>query len=480
MFDVLKRHQIQVLREAGHAQSNVARLSGVSEQAVRRIEREPPVANLAEPVDLGGRPIGRPSKVEPYQKFIDDLLRSEPDLMSLEVLRRARLVGYAGGKTALYELIAAHRPPKTVFTMRFEGLPGEFSQHDFGQVDVRFMDESRLRVHFFALRLKYSRWAQVTLVPDERVESLVRPLVEHFQAWGGVPLMAVFDRPKTVALKWGRDGVVTEWNTTFAYVTLDLGVGVELCWPHSPQQKGSDENLVGWVKGSFFKQRRFLDDADMEQQLAEWHEETNTRRPSRATGVPPAERMAEERKRLRPLKVAPENLALRIPIYVGPTATVLHDTHIYSMPPDAAGFAGTLYLHRDRVRIVAGKFDVAHPRLFEKGAKSTLPEHLATHVAAMAGKRGKRYLMRQHLLDVGQEALEYLTEITHRRPRAWASEVEQLHEFLQRHGPEALRRAFGQAIAAGVFGVEYVSRYLRHPKCASVPPRPFEQETLPL
>ena len=88
--------------------------------------------------------------------------------------------------------------------------------------------------------------------------------------------MAVFDRPKTIALKWGRDGVVTEWNPTFAGVALDLGIGVEVCWPYRPQEKGSVENLVGWVKGSFFKQRRFLDRADLERQLRDWLTEANT------------------------------------------------------------------------------------------------------------------------------------------------------------------------------------------------------------
>ena len=65
------------------------------------------------------------------------------------------------------------------------------------------------------------------------------------------------------------------------------------------------ENLVGWVKGSFFKQRRFLDEADLERQLAEWHEEVNVERPSRATRVAPAARIAEERARLRPLEGRP-------------------------------------------------------------------------------------------------------------------------------------------------------------------------------
>ena len=55
--------------------------------------------------------------------------------------------------------------------------------------------------------------------------------------------MAVFDRPKTVALKWGRDGQVTEWNAVFAGVALDLAVGIEVCRPFNPEQKGSIENL---------------------------------------------------------------------------------------------------------------------------------------------------------------------------------------------------------------------------------------------
>ena len=72
--------------------------------------------------------------------------------------------------------------------VRFEGLPGEFSQHDFGEVEVRYQDDRTETVHFFASRLEYSRWVEVTLVSDERVESLVRALVDHLAAFGGVPL----------------------------------------------------------------------------------------------------------------------------------------------------------------------------------------------------------------------------------------------------------------------------------------------------
>jgi transposase len=420
------------------------------------------------------RGIGRPSKAEAFRALVTSILAEEPGVLSLEILRRARLEGYAGGKSALYALIAALRPKPVRPIVRFEGLPGEFSQHDFGHVDVRFMDGSTKRIHFFASRLKYSRWVEVSIVANEQVETLLRTLVEHFEAFGGIPLLAVFDRPKTVALHWAKDGAITEWNPTFAAVALDLGMGVEVCWPRRGNQKGSVENLVGWVKGSFFKQRRFLDGEDLLAQLAAWRLEVNAKVPSRATGVTPAARMVEDRARLRPVKVSSADLALRIPVVVGPTGYVLHDTHQYSMPPDAIGIAGTLFLHRERVRIIAGRHSAVHARLFERGAKSTLPEHRAEAVAQVSGKRGKRYLMREHLLEVGGAALDYLTELVHRRPRAWVTEVERLHALLQQHGPDALRFAFERAVASQTFGAEYVGHYLRHPEPA------VRQEVLPL
>jgi transposase len=463
MIDMLKRHEIQVLRRADHTWSEIAALSGVSEKTARRIAAEVPVISVDNAEERARRHVGRPSKAEAYREVLVQALAEDPGLRSVELLHRARLAGYTGGKSAVYALAQTLRVRAVASLVRFEGLAGEFSQHDFGEVWVTFQDGTETKVHFFASRLKYSRWVEVTLVPDERVETLVRALVEHLAAFGGIPLVTVFDRPKTIALKWGRDGVVTDWNPTFAGVALDLGIGVEVCWPYRPQEKGSVENLVGWVKGSFFKQRRFLDRLDLERQLRDWLTDANTTRPSRATGVPPGARIAEDRERLRPLKVAPADLALRIPVSVSPTGVVMHAGHPYSMPPDAIGLPGTLYLYQDRVRIIAGRFSADHARQFQPGASSILPEHRAQRVAAVSGKRARRYLQRQHLIDLGAAALAYLTELTHRRPRTWIPEVERLHALLQTHGDAALRTAFERGLAEQAIGAEYIAHYLGAP-----------------
>ena len=51
------------------------------------------------------RPPGRPSVVAPYAPQVTQWLREDPDVSAAEILRRVRLAGYRGGKSALYELV---------------------------------------------------------------------------------------------------------------------------------------------------------------------------------------------------------------------------------------------------------------------------------------------------------------------------------------------------------------------------------------
>jgi len=51
------------------------------------------------------QPRGRPSIVARYAPQVTQWLREYPDLSGVEILRRVRLAGYRGGKSALYELV---------------------------------------------------------------------------------------------------------------------------------------------------------------------------------------------------------------------------------------------------------------------------------------------------------------------------------------------------------------------------------------
>ena len=133
MLSLLDRHKIQVLREAGHEQTDVARRLGVSVATVRRVEREATVEHVDDRAEHRARHIGRPSKSAPFAERVRAWIEAEPELPTLELLRRARLEGYDGRKSAFYGLVAGVRPARTAPLVRFEGLPGELSQHDFGR-----------------------------------------------------------------------------------------------------------------------------------------------------------------------------------------------------------------------------------------------------------------------------------------------------------------------------------------------------------
>jgi transposase len=456
----LKRHEIQVLLKAGFSVTDVAQRSETSADTVRRVRSEEAVTHTDDGAARKARRVGRPSKAAPFSTQVSGWLAQEPELPTQELLRRAKEAGYSGSKTAFYALVAGLRPSQVVPIVRFEGLPGEFSQHDFGHVDVTFVDGRKVRVHFFASRLKYSRFARVTLVKNERVETIVRCLARDFVDFGGLPLMAVFDRPRTIVRKGGKGREVEAFNDTFAQAIVDLGVGLEMCAPRSGNQKGSVERLVGWVKSSFFKPRKFLDEADLEAQLAAWHVEVNTKTPCRATGVIPEMRRQEELPRLRPVKVFPETLALRVPVFVGPTAEVMFEGVPYSMPPKATHVAGTLFLYEHHVRIVAGRFEVEHRRRSKGDPPAPLPEHRAQKIAAVHGARAKLYEKRQQVLNLGPAALALLTEITHREPRLSRRRVEELFALLEEHGDEALRAAITTTVRDGVLTVVGVRRAL--------------------
>lgn len=451
MYDAMKRHEIQILKEAGLSAVQIAKKAGVSVRTVWRILND----SSPTPKDA----VGRKKVAEPFSVQVQAILNNEPDLPTVEILHRVKQQGYASSKTPLFDLVARLRPVCRTPLVRFEGLAGEFSQHDFGQVRVRYEMGMTETLHFFASRLKFSRWAHVLLTPDERIESVVRGLVAGFESFGGVPLVGVFDNPKTIVI--ARSAPIIEWNPTFGQVALDFRFAPELCAPRRGNQKGAVERLVGWVKNSFFKVRRFHDRDDLTGQLGAWLKETNEVRPSRATGVPPMARIQEERRRLRPLAFAPNEYALRFPITVGPTAMVEYEGFRYTLPPEAIGMPGTLFLYPQRVKIVARHFVVEHPRFPENGTTCYHPEYRAAMLAKVSGERGKLYFKRQQILELGGSAETFLTELVHRRPRTWKGDVERLYAELQNHGGPALLNALRTACERGCFGAEYVSEILK-------------------
>jgi hypothetical protein len=70
MIDMVRRHEIQVLRRAGHSMVETAKLVGVSQSSVQRVEAEGAVSSFDTATERSKRQLGGPSKAEPFRSFL--------------------------------------------------------------------------------------------------------------------------------------------------------------------------------------------------------------------------------------------------------------------------------------------------------------------------------------------------------------------------------------------------------------------------
>ena len=122
-------------------------------RTVQRVVEENAITTIDNAAERARREVGRPSTAEAFREVLIQPLTEDPALKSIELLNRAKQQGYTGGKSALYALAQSVRTRVVTPLVRFECLAAEFSQHDFGEVLVRYQDETEEVVHFFA-----SRW----------------------------------------------------------------------------------------------------------------------------------------------------------------------------------------------------------------------------------------------------------------------------------------------------------------------------------
>ena len=114
MLGLLKRHEVEVLLKAGHKRTEVARLTGISRSSVQRVSGEAAIEHFDDTAERQKRRIGRRRIVNSFHETISDILEKQPDLPSLHILRQVQNLGYSGGKTVLYAVVASLRRIKVV------------------------------------------------------------------------------------------------------------------------------------------------------------------------------------------------------------------------------------------------------------------------------------------------------------------------------------------------------------------------------
>jgi transposase len=454
MLRYMERSTIYYLKQKGWTNVQIAEFTGHHRDTIARV--------LREDVEKKPKTRNRSSAVAVFDAQIREWL--DKNLLVTRMLELARGDGehpYSGGETAFYDYVrkvrrARKQTPRDL-AVRFEGVPGEFLQIDWGEVRDMAATSPALAGqtrYFFAARLKYSRFMYVSFHTDMREETLLRCLIAAFQAIGGIPWVVVTDNMKTAVL--GRNEQFEPvWNPAYQKLAAEFKFHPEACAPASGNQKGTVENLVKFVKGNFIAGRTFHDDADLAEQCTQWLRSVNTERPSDATGQPPAVLLAQEQAQFGPLPAQAADYGFFDCVVGSREGLVAIETNRYSVPAHLIGRALTARIHTSRIDLFADHQLVAtHMRSREQHRRIVNPAHF--EAAFRTKPRARVMVYRDWLCELAPPVTVYVRELCHKRRAEMKEQMLALYELAQQVGNADFVAALELAAEQQMYGAEYV------------------------
>src|SRR5439155_19788087 len=131
------------------------------------------------------------------------------------------------------------------------------------------------------------------------IESFLEGHARAFEWLEGVPRECVYDNLRSVVARRERDEIV--WNQRFLHLRGHYAFHATACTPATPREKGSVEAAVRYLKTGFWPARRFASLGELDRLYADWRDEVCNRRRHASGRFLVEQRLAEERRALRPL-----------------------------------------------------------------------------------------------------------------------------------------------------------------------------------
>jgi hypothetical protein len=367
----------------GLSQREIHRRTGIHRDTIRKA--------LASPVppSYGPRP-PRASKLDRFLGTIEELLADEPRLSGVRIREELEGLGYMGGKSILDDLLRELRPrflPPLRSFQRSRYRPGELAQFDLCEPrpEIPVGWGQTRRGYLVTCELPYSRAFAGALVFSKEFPDIAFGMMRCPVRLGALPGKLVWDREGAIAARGHpSEGLLAFCGQlALGWVILDAG---------DCQAKGALERSHRFLHGNFEAGRRFANPLDFPHQLDGWCERINARI-HRTTRAVVAERLAEERKRMRPLPRVLPDTDRRFVAHIAQQPYLRFDRNDYSLDPHLVG--RRVEVRASQAEVAASCLDMGelafrHARVFAGGLAFIDP----AHQAALEVLRGARRRLR--------------------------------------------------------------------------------------
>lgn len=458
---------ILVLSQRGHGIRAIARLLGISRNAVRRALR----ASARRPAQLetGEK---RKSRLDEHRERIAALLGKYPRLTAMRVHEEIQKHGFEGSIYIVRRLVRRLRPKPVIEPYdRIETNPGFQAQADWSPYSIDIGGQV-VTAHALSVTLCYSRVLFVAFFSSEDLASLLAGLIQAFHYFGGAPVVIVFDNPTSIVA--ARLGPVVVFQERLCAIARHYGFNPRATRVRHPRDKAKverpfqdiDANFV-YARGPFESYEHL--NRDTRTRLEKWnarvHDTTHER---------PIDRLAVERQALLPLPAKDYDTRITIPVGVSADFTVPFNGVRYSVPPRLAGERGIVRADESWVEFLyEGNVVARHARSRTKGTRIVLEEHRAElralrreahreaierRAGGVADPDGYDRRVRDFLLAFGDMGEKYLAALVATFRGGARHELRRTLEVRDRIGDEAFRAALARAATYGAAGGAAIER----------------------
>jgi transposase len=317
----------------------------------------------------------RPSKLDPFKDEIQRLLREDPRIPAKRIRELVEALGYSGGKTILDAYVRELRPlyqPRRTY-QRTIYRPAELLQFDLFEpkAEIPVGHGQTRRGYLVTAELGYSRAIAGALVFSKEFADIGYGMSRCLARLGALPEKLVWDREGAIHAGGGRP------TDAFAGFCGQLALGWIILDAGDAEAKGALERSHRFLRTNFEPGRAFANELDFQAQLDRWCEKVNGR-VHRTTRAIVAERLAEERRRMRPLPALLPDTDRRFVIRVPQQPYLRFDTSDYSLDPQLAGRRVEVRVSQAELVAVAldtGELACRHRRSFARHLTFTDPAH---------------------------------------------------------------------------------------------------------
>ena len=390
-----------------------------------------------------GTPRPAATVLHPYHGFIDSTLKQYPTLVATRLYDMVAARGYKGSLRTLRRYVRKVRPRIRKVYLDLETLPGEVGQVDWAHVGEIAVPGGHRPLWLFVMVLAHSRAIFAELVLSLDAASLRRSLLRSAEYFGGNPRAWLFDNAKTVVIE--RRGALVRYHHDLVDLASALHVELLVCDPGAPNQKGTVERAIRYMKGRFFSARTIRDIEQGNRDLMVFLEDVGRARPHpRLPQQTVGDALEEEKPRLLALPAKMPSLEALKPAKVDSQAFVHLDTNRYSVPTTYALCTLTMATTDITVRLLDGEREVAsHPRCWGRKQVFEQREH---REELLAERRAARAVKGRDRLRVEVPDIDVLLERWLERDFNLGSMVARTIQLLDLYGGRVLRAATADMI----------------------------------